>query len=330
MKAADMHCDTIMVLLEQRRKHAGDTLAENSLHLDLEKMKQGEYLLQNFAMFVDQNAVEDPYAECKEEYQVFSDELEKNKDRICQVKSYHDIEKCQREGKFAALLTIEEGEVCHGSLQKLEEFYDLGVRMMTMTWNYHNSLATSASDYKPLRPRNYAGKRRGLTETGITFVERMEELGMIPDVSHMSDAGIEDMLKITKKPFVASHSNARALCAHQRNLSDDFLKAMGEKGCVIGANFYSRFLKEGADLTKTEWIADHILYMVNLAGIESVGIGSDFDGIGCELEMKNCSGLQSLAETLRRRGMTETQIEQIFYKNVLRLYREILCESLCR
>lgn len=324
MKAADMHCDTIMVLLEQRRKHMGDTLAENGLHLDLEKMKQGDYLLQNFALFVEQNAVEDPYVECKEEYWLFCEEMEKNQDQICQVKSFSDIETCQKEGKFAALLTIEEGEVCQGNLKKLEEFYDLGVRMMTMTWNYHNSLATSASDYQPLRPRNYAGNRQGLTETGITFVERMEELGMIPDVSHMSDAGIEDMLKITKKPFVASHSNARALCAHQRNLRDDFLKAMGEKGCVIGANFYSRFLKEGADFTKTEWIADHILYMVNLAGIESVGLGSDFDGIGCGLEMKNCAGIQELAETLKRRGMTETQIEQVFYKNVLRLYRELL------
>ena len=155
-------------------------------------------------------------------------------------------------------------------------------------------------------------------------MERMEELGMIPDVSHMSDEGIEDMLMVAKKPFVASHSNARSLCKHPRNLTDDFLRRMGEKGCVIGTNFCSSFLKEGADYTKNEWIADHILYMVNAAGIESVGFGTDFDGIECGLELENCSNMQVLAEVLRKRGLSEDQIEKIFYQNIMRLYKELL------
>jgi membrane dipeptidase len=123
---------------------------------------------------------------------------------------------------------------------------------------------------------------------------------------------------------VASHSNARSLCNHPRNLTDDFLKRMGEKGCVIGTNFASAFLKEGTDYSKNEWIADHILYMVNAAGIESVGFGTDFDGIECGLEIKDCSNMQSLANLLKMRGMSETDIERIFYKNVLRLYKELL------
>lgn len=324
MKVADMHCDTVYQLLEKRRAGEDCSLLENALHMDLRKMQKGDYLIQNFALFVEQSACDDPYEEAKAEYAVFAEEMKKHAQWIRQVKTYEEIEQCQKEGKLAALLTIEEGEVCRGELEKLEEFYALGARMMALVWNYDNSLSTVAVKSKRSVPRSYQGKREGLTETGIAFVERMEELGMIPDVSHMSDAGIEDMLDITKNPFVASHSNAKALCPHSRNLNDTLLKRMGEKGCVIGTNFCSRFLQTGADFTKTAWLADHILYMVNAAGLESVGLGSDFDGIENALEMENCAGIQTLAEELRRRGMSEAAIEHIFYKNVLRLYREVL------
>lgn len=324
MKIADMHSDTICQLLKKRREGTEDCLMKNTLHMDLEKMKQADYLLQNFSLFVEQSECDDPYEEAKAEYAVFADEMEKNKDVISQIFTYEDIVKNQEAGKISAMLTLEEGEVCLGEIEKLEEFYGYGARMVAMVWNFDNSLSTSTSKYAPVRPRNYSGSRIGLTETGIQFVERMEELGMIPDVSHMSDEGIEDMLQITKKPFVASHSNARVLCQHQRNLTDDFLKRMGEKGCVIGANFFSKFLRKDAEYTETAWIADHILHMVNVAGIESVGLGSDFDGIGCGLELENCSKMQMLADVLRMRGMSEDQIERIFYKNVLRLYKELL------
>ena len=324
MKIADMHSDTICQLLKKRREGTADCLAKSSLHMDLEKMQKADYLLQNFSLFVEQGECENPYEEAKAEYAVFVEEMEKNKDVISQVFTYEDIVKNQAEGKISALLTLEEGEVCLGEIEKLEEFYGYGARMVAMVWNFCNSLSTSASKYPPIQKRRYSGSRLGLTETGIEFVERMEELGMIPDVSHMSDEGIEDLLQIAKKPFVASHSNARSLCAHQRNLTDDFLRRMGEKGCVIGANFFSKFLRADAEYTETSWIADHIFYMVNAAGIESVGLGSDFDGIGCGLEMEDCSKMQMLADCLKKRGMSETQIERIFYKNVLRLYRELL------
>ncbi len=324
MRVADMHCDTVYQLLKKRRAGEADNLAKSTLHMDLEKMKQGDYLLQNFSLFVEQDECDDPYEEAKAEYAVFKDEMEKNKDIISQVFSYEDILKNQEAGKISALLTLEEGEICLGDLKKLEEFYSYGARMMAMVWNFDNSLSTSTSKYPVPTPRKYSGSRAGLTETGIEFVERMEELGMIPDVSHMSDEGIEDMLQITKKPFVASHSNARILCPHQRNLTDEFLKRMGERGCVIGANFFSKFLRKDQEFTETAWIADHILHMVNVAGIESVGLGSDFDGIGCGLELENCGNIHTLADILRKRGMSEAQIEKIFYKNVLRLYKELL------
>ncbi len=324
MKIADMHCDTISALLKKQRAGLADTLFDNNLHMDLKRMRRTDYLLQNFALFVDQKECGNPYEEAKAEYAVFKEEMEKNEELISQVLSYKDIEANRSAGKLSALLTIEEGEVCQGSVDKLKEFYDLGVRMMTLVWNYDNSLSTSTVHSLPPKPRKYQGDRPGLTETGLEFVQRMEELGMIPDVSHMSDEGIEDMLSVTRKPFVASHSCARALCPHRRNLTDEFIRRMGEKGCVIGVNFYSRFLKDGMDFSKTEWIAEHILHMVHIGGIECVGLGSDFDGIDCGLELENCEGVQQLAECLRKRGMTEGQIEQVFYKNVLRLYEELL------
>ncbi len=324
MRVADMHCDTVSLLLKQKAAGEHDSLFENRLHMDLQKMRAGEYLLQNFAMFVHQEETDQLYESCKAQAKLFAEEIRRNAQWIAHVRSYEEIMQAEKEGKLAALLTIEEGEACEGSLDKLREFYDLGVRMLTFTWNYDNSLSTSAAHREPVRPRNYQGSRPGLTELGIEFVECMEELGMIPDISHMSDEGIAELLQAAQKPFVASHSNARALCPHQRNLTDDFLKQLGEKGCVIGTNFYSEFLQAGADFSKTERIADHIFYMVDKAGIESVGLGSDFDGIDCGLELEDCSKIQQLAEVLRRRGMREGQIEKIFYQNVLRLYKEVL------
>ena len=323
MKIADMHGDTMYLLLNKRRNGIACEFAKNDLHMDLEKMQKADYLMQNFALFVNQGACEDPYKEAMAEYAVFVEEMGKNKDQISQVFSYKDIIKNQAEGKISALLTLEEGEICRGQIEKLEEFYSYGARMMALTWNYDNSLSTANANKMPCK-RSYAGSRLGLTETGIQFVEHMEEIGMIPDVSHMSDEGIEDMLQIAKKPFAASHSNARSLCGHPRNLTDDFLKRMGEKGCVIGTNFCSGFLKENAEFSENERIADHILYMINVAGIESVGLGSDFDGISCGLEMEDCSKMPMLAEALKRRGLKEDQMERIFYRNVLRLYKELL------
>ncbi len=324
MKIADMHGDTIYELLKRRRAGMDVFLRENELHMDLQKMNKADYLLQNFALFVELKENADPYEEAKAEYAVFVEEMEKNQDMISQVYTYEDIVKNQEAGKLSALLSLEEGEICLGEIKKLEEFYGYGARMMALAWNFNNSLTTCNTKCAPPQPRNYSGNRAGLTEKGIEFVERMEELGMIPDVSHMSDEGIEDMLQIAKKPFVASHSNARSLCNHPRNLTDDFLKRMGEKGCVIGTNFCSGFLKENAEFSKNEWIADHILYMVNVAGIESVGFGTDFDGISCGLELNDCSNMQTLAELLKIRGLGEDQVERIFYKNVLRLYKELL------
>ena len=208
MYIADMHCDTISAIDRERRKGEQVGLLSNHFQVDLKKLRQGGYLLQNFAVYVDLGDEEKPYQCAKRQVAVFKEEMAKNSDIIRQVTTVDEIYDNQREGRISALLTLEEGEVCEGDLDKLEDFYRDGARMMTFTWNYENSLGT----------------KEGLTNKGIAFLERMEELGIVPDVSHLSEAGFYDVCRYGKRPFVASHSNAAALCGHKRNLSDDMIR----------------------------------------------------------------------------------------------------------
>ena len=150
---------------------------------------------------------------------------------------------------MSALLTIEEGGVCQGELGFLRNFYRLGVRMMTLTWNYPNELAfpNKREMQENGCSRLVADTENGLTETGVRFVREMERLGMIIDISHLNDAGIWDVFRHTKKPFVASHSNARAVASHARNLTDEMIRALAERGGVVGINYYSCFLHDFAE-----------------------------------------------------------------------------------
>ena len=168
----------------------------------------------------------------------------------------------------------------------------------------------------------------GLTARGIEFLEEMENLGMIIDVAHLNDAGIRDVLKFTKKPFVASHSNARHLCSHPRNLNDELLKAIGERGGVIGLNYYAYFLRDWKDgetvVSRAEDIVAHAKYIRDMAGIEALGLGSDFDGMNGELEIASPVDMTKLEDVFKKNGFTESEIEKIFCKNVMRIYRELL------
>ncbi len=311
MYVADMHCDTISAIYHNRKKGEQTGLLSNDFQVDLQKMKQGNYLLQNFAVFVDLGKEENPYQCAKEQIAIFKEEIEKNACLVGQVKTAEDIEKNRNKGKLSALLTLEEGEICGGDLQKLEEFYEEGVRMMTFTWNYENSL----------------GNKAGLTEKGIAFLEKMETLGMLPDVSHLSEAGFYDVCRYSRKPFVASHSNAAVLCSHKRNLTDDMIRKIAERGGIIGANYYGLFLSEepenGIYYSRVSRIADHILHMIHVGGISCVGLGSDFDGIDENLELSDCSKIELLERELKKRGLKENEIEAVFCRNLLNLYQEV-------
>ena len=330
MKVADMHCDTIAEIFYANKEGKECSLLKNHLHLDLEKMKKGDYLLQNFAMFVDIKKYENPLEHCLELIDSFYNQLEINKDKIAIALNYDDIIKNEAAGKLSAFLTIEEGGVAKGNLANLRNFYRLGVRMLTLTWNYENGIGYPNFEYIKGEVPNFKSPNttHGLTDFGIEFVHEMERLGMIIDVSHLSDAGFYQVLENTRKPFVASHSNARAKCNHVRNLTDDMIRKLGERGCVIGMNYCNSFLDDAEDENKAvgtiSAIVDNILHFRQIGGYECIGLGSDFDGIPTHHELPDASYMPLLADALKKAGLSNHEIESIFYKNVLRLYKEVL------
>lgn len=330
MKVVDMHCDTISELHNKKQRGEMGTILENNLHLDLQKMKTGDYGLQNFALFTLLRGVERPFEYGMELVNTFYEELEAYPDMIGIVKSYEDIERNWEAGKMSALLTIEEGGVCQGNIGFLRAFYRLGVRMMTLTWNYPNELGfpNKITWEGPDAGRCVPDTVHGLTEKGIEFVEEMERLGMIIDISHLNDAGIYDVLRYTKKPFVASHSNARALAGYPRNLTDEMIRALADRGGVAGINYCIDFLRDWKQEEKrislvSDMVA-HMKHMKQIGGIGCIGLGSDFDGIGGELEMKTAADLPLLESEMRRGGFLESEIEAVFHGNVLRVYKAIL------
>ncbi len=318
MKIADMHCDTISVLEERSAEGKRVFLRENDLHLDLRRMRESGYLLQNFALFVDLAKDKDPWERVCGLYRRYRQELSANEDWIAPVYRFSDIARNDAAHRMSALLTVEEGGVCGGDLEKLKELYRMGVRMMTLTWNYPNELGS---------PHSHPD---GLTERGLVFLEEMEALGMIVDVSHLSDAGFYQVWEHTGKPFVASHSNARSLCRHARNLTDDMIRKLAEKGGVIGLNFCADFLREASEKTAAsgaggvEDAARHARHIVKVGGIEVLGLGSDFDGIDTNRELPGVQSMERLWQALKRAGFSEGELDRIFSGNVLRLYEECL------
>lgn len=329
---ADMHCDTITKLHNEVIKGSQDTLFQNDLHLDIQKMKKSDYLLQNFAVFINKGKVDNPYMASLNHISYFKEEMEKNKAYINQVTSYNEIEQNIAHGKISALLTIEEGAVLEGKIERVKEFYDLGVRMLTLTWNYENELGFPNVDILPYinkavdKPEFYIpNTKQGLSETGINIIEEMERLGMIIDVSHGSDALFYDVANCTKAPFVASHSNARTVCPHNRNLSDDMIRILADRGGVMGMNFCSDFLNSGEEQKcYFKDIIAHMQYIKQIGGVDVIGLGSDFDGIDNDLEMRDASGMIQLLDEMRRSGFTMSEIDKITHQNVLRVYRDIL------
>lgn len=362
-KIVDMHCDTISRLLEQRKNGQEEGLLQNSGHLDLLRMRESGYLLQNFALFVNVGACENPWEELCALYRLYEQELSRYHEVIRQVLCYEDIAVNEREGYLSAMLTVEEGAVCGGSMEKLQTLYEMGVRMLTLTWNYPNELGYPNLNSErgreawkrcaALRAKNAAGnlslrekekgqeafedyfyrpdEQNGLTECGREFVARMEELGMIVDVSHLSDRGFYDVAACAAKPFVASHSNARAVCRSVRNLTDEMIRMLAERGGCMGLNYCADFLTEpdvGRENPGTiDAVVRHAKHITKVGGVEVLGLGSDFDGIDTNRELPGAQSMEKLWDALHKAGFTQAQLDGIFGGNVLRLYRETLKEK---
>ncbi|MBR5280681.1 MAG: dipeptidase [Clostridia bacterium] len=214
----------------------------------------------------------------------------------------------------AWLLGIEGGECVDASLERLQELFRCGVRLITLTWNTPNRISDTNVVQRPEGP--------GLTAYGREVVREMNRLGVIVDVSHISDAGFYDVLEISSKPIVASHSNARKLCGHSRNLTDDMFKALVQNGGVTGMNFCTEFLGGSEDL---EQIVRHIEYFAALGGIKNIGMGSDFDGID-ELPggVKGTESLYRIFDRLLQLNYTDQQVDDIAWRNFYRVFSDVL------
>lgn len=339
MKYIDLHCDTISMLADY--PEAGD-LGKSTLNIDLEKLEKGDCFIQDFAFFVDMVEDGDPWQRYQQLLGEFRKQKAKYGAKMHQILSAKDVDIARESGKIGAMLSIEEGGVLGGSLEKLHQVYEDGVRLITLTWNYPNEIGW---------PNKMEGPDKGLTKRGWEIVEEMGRLHMIVDTSHLNDTGTRELLLHAKRPPVASHSDARAVTEHSRNLPDELLALYGEKGGLIGINFSNHFLgspwvenyeydlsdpyaKKFAEKAKEiggkaqesriEDMVRHGLYMVDKAGEDTVCLGTDFDGIEPALEIKDASYMPLLADAFLKAGLTEAQVEKIFYKNAERYLKEML------
>ena len=314
MKIIDMHCDT---LIEGWRKpersfYDGDT------SINLKLLKENGSLLQFFAMYIPRNEMKtmDSYDILKGIYGYYQTQMEKYSDIIRPVYSAQEVLENEEKGLLSSLLTVEDGVFIDGKIERVQEVYDMGVRLITLMWNFENSVGFPCGD-------DPEAHLKGLKPFGIEVVEKMNELGMIIDVSHMSEGGFYDVARYSKKPFVASHSCARALCNHRRNLTDDQLKTIGNAGGIAGVNFECSFLKEGSNRATYDQIIEHLLYMKDKAGVDAVGFGSDFDGIDDNGELENYSGFTTLLERMEGK-FTYDEIDKICRGNALRVIKDVI------
>ena len=330
MKLIDMHCDTIFELYRRRNLKSKRSalctdmdLGQNSLCVDIKKMKMADSMAQFFACFIYMKMFQgdhrfskgyqyalDMISYAKEEFQKYPKE-------ITLAKSYEELLRNERIGKMSALLTVEEGGIVENDMDRLDHLYEEGIRLMTLLWNEENCMG-----YPNCRDSEVM--KKGLKPFGIETVERMNELGMLIDVSHMSDGGFLDVLRYSKKPVVASHSNARTLCNHPRNLTDEMIRALSDHGGVAGLNLYPYFINENGKANIDDLIR-HIEHMFYVGGEDFVAIGTDFDGFDeGELELQNIGEMRCLYDALKKRKFNDGQIEKFWHGNAMRVMREVL------
>ncbi|MBR4014828.1 MAG: dipeptidase [Anaerotignum sp.] len=305
----DAHCDTIVKLANR----GGELAQAEDMHLDLKRLKAFPGSLQFFAIWLDPQYYAMPMRRTMKYIDFYHTQMEKNKDTIRHILTFADILENKRNQRLSSLLSLEGGEALEGEISALHIYYRLGVRAMTLTWNHRNALADGAAE-------NATGG--GLTKFGKEVVSEMEALGMVVDVSHLADAGFWDVEKLAKKPFISSHSNARAICPSQRNLTDDQLRALAAKGGVVGLNFYPAFLREGD--AGIDDVLRHTDHMLKIMGEDYIGFGSDWDGI--DTTPKNLSHVGDMSRLLEKmeQEFGGDVMEKIREGNFLRVLQECL------
>ncbi len=302
----DGHCDTI-----SRCERTGQPLRENDGQLDLARLGAYGKAAQVFAIFCDgaQPPADGMFAECVRQRSLFARELEKNADVAAPCRTGDDVRRANAGGKLAALLSCEGAELLDCDPDKLDWAREAGIRAVNLTWNHANMLAGS----------NREEMERGLSDRGRAFVREAQRRGILIDVSHCSDAAFWDLMRLTERPVAATHSNARAVCAHPRNLTDEMFRAVAETGGVVGVNFYAYFVAPDGN-APMDALLRHFDHFLSLGGEKHLALGGDLDG--CETLAGGLMGAQDLPllwEALRRRGYGEALLADIFYNNWLRM-----------
>ena len=298
----DSHCDTAYEIWRRR-----ESIERTSCCVDLPQMQQYESCGQFFA-FCTYPGVDLSYS-CEEllwsPYRYFMDQLDRHERYISLCKCIGDYESAVSNGKIAAFLSLEGAEGIGCDPGRLEELHDAGFSMVNLTWNEDNALAGCA-----------ARDGGGLTAMGREFVKRAQEIGMIIDVSHISDRAFWDIMDLTQKPVVASHSNSRAICDHCRNLTDEQFKAICLSGGYVGINLYSAFLTKSGYAT-FEDVYRHIMHFLSLVGEGHIALGGDLDG--CDTLPTGFSGLKdyrTLASYLESNGFSEQMMRNIYCNTI--------------
>ena len=303
----DFHCDTSLALLGEDLNSAG-SLRSNKLHIDLERAaKLGGYC-QCFSCFttpfMEQWNNISPIVVFERELATIQRELDSNRDLISLAYTPEQILQNQEQGRMSAVLTLEGTAGIDYNPELLEDLYRIGFRVVSLCWNEKN----------PLTGSNMTGG--GLTDLGAAFVKEAQRLGMLIDVSHISDEGFWDIMKITDAPVIATHSNSRSVCGHPRNLTDDMFRALAETGGVAGFNQCDAFVGENPTL---DTACSHFLHFLELDPTgKHLALGGDLDG--CDKMPQGFDGVQSypdLAQRLLERGLTEAMVKDIFWNNAL-------------
>jgi len=300
----DAHCDTVSFCLR-----AGTGLKRSGGQLDLDRLSRFGAAAQFFALYADSDpfGTDRLFPECRRQHDFFAEELAREDCPAVQCRTGAEIRAANGAGRIAALLSLEGGELLDCDPEKLETAAVWGVRAVNITWNHGNALSGSH--------REEPG--RGLSHRGRAFVREAERLGILIDVSHLSDTGFWDLVRIAARPILATHSDARAICPHSRNLTDDMFRAIRDSGGAAGLNFYAPFVGGGEGMDD---ILRHVEHFLSLDGEKTLCLGGDWDG--CDRLAGGLRGVEDLPrlwDALAARGYCEPLLRDIFYNNLLRV-----------
>lgn len=303
MKFLDFHCDTIGECCLQNK-----SLFKNDLHIDLQRASAFSAYGQLFAIWIpDEKRGETAFSYYCAVRDRFYQELLQHAPHIAQCCSAADVQSAFFEKKTAAILTVEGGSVLNGQIERLDTLYQDGVRLMTLTWNDSNAIGNGC----------FAENKGGLTEFGKAVVQKMQEMRILVDVSHLNERGFFDVAEYTKKPFLASHSNAKIVdnpYANARNLTDAQIRVLTERGGLIGLNLCADFLGNNGQ-TGMDAVLRHIVHFLDCGAQKNLAFGCDFDGCTVHPALNGIETVPRLMEYLLKHGLSESVLEDIFFQN---------------